>query len=232
MTVPTVPAASTAPAVPTVPTVPTTPRVPVVAVVPLRDGRTGKTRLAGPFTAGERTAIVASLARHVVGTLLTTDAVARVLVVTGDPAFAARTLAAHPRLEVLAQPADRRGLNAAVELGRARAVADGAGRVLVMHADLPLLTPDDVAALLAPDAHVVLAADRAGTGTNALVLGADVRGFTFRFGVGSAAAHGAEAAALGLETAVVRRPGTTADLDTPEDWLALPERDRTRFLGS
>lgn len=205
---------------------------PTTAVVPLRDGSTGKTRLAGPFTADERTALVASLARHVVGTLLAADEVSRVLVVTGDPDFASRTLAVHPRLEVVAQPADGRGLNAAVELGRARAVADGAGRVLVVHADLPLLAPDDVAALLAPAVPVVIATDEAGTGTNALTLDSEEWGFTYRFGAGSARAHLAAAAALGLEAAVVRRPGTWTDLDTPEDWLALPASVRERLVSA
>ena len=199
------------------------------AVVPLRDGRTGKTRLAGPFSPAQRTRIVTALARHVVGTLLAAGPVSRVLVVTGDPDFARRALPADARLEVVAEPADRRGLNAAVTLGRARALADGARRVLVVHADLALLTADDVAALLAPTAPLVLAPDRADRGTNALVLDAAVTGFAFRFGAASARAHRDQARALGLRTATVRRPGTWTDLDTPEDWLALPEAVRERL---
>ena len=202
---------------------------PATVVVPLRDGQTGKSRLAGPFTADERTHIVGALARHVVGTLLAAPGVTRVLVVTGDPAFAHRILAPDLRLDVVPQPADHHGLNAAVTLGRARAIADGAARVLVMHADLPLLTPDDVVALLAPDAPLVLAPDEAGTGTNALVLDSSVRGFDFRFGTASARAHLDQAADLGLEAAVVRRPGTWTDLDTPDDWLALPAPVRERI---
>jgi 2-phospho-L-lactate guanylyltransferase len=203
---------------------------PTTAVVPLRDGRTGKSRLTGSFSADERTAIVASLARHVVGTLLTAGPVSRVLVVTGDPQFARRTLPADPRLEIAAQPPEQRGLNAAVALGRAQAAGDGARRVLVVHADLPLLTSDDVAAVLTPAAPLVLATDRAGVGTNALVLDAAEHGFRFRFGVGSARAHLDQAATLGLEAVVVRRPGTWTDLDTPEDWLALPASVRERLI--
>ncbi len=206
-------------------------RGPVLAVVPLRDGSSGKTRLAERFDDAERARLVTLLARHVVGTLLDAPAVAGVLVVTGDPEFAADALPTDPRLRVLAQAPDRRGLNEAVALGQEAAVADGAARVLVIHADLPLLTPDDVAALLAPDAPVVIAPDGAGSGTNALVLGADVHDFVFRFGVGSCAAHYAEAAALGLATAVVQRSGTATDLDTPADWLALPDAVRARLGG-
>ncbi len=204
---------------------------PVIAVVPLRDGSSGKTRLAGHFAAEQRADLVTALARHVVGTLLAAPEVTAVLVVTGDPAYARAALPADPRLRVLAQPSERRGLNEAVALGQAAAVADGAARVLVIHADLPLLARDDVAALLAPDAPVVIAPDGAGTGTNAVVLDGGVRGFAFRFGVGSRAAHEAEAAAVGLATAVVQRPGTATDLDTPSDWAALPDVVRAR-LGS
>ncbi|MPV89571.1 2-phospho-L-lactate guanylyltransferase [Georgenia ruanii] len=196
-----------------------------VAVVPLRAG--GKTRLAGVLGAAERERLVTVLARHVVGALL---AEVPVLVVTGDPGFAARALEPAPRLRLVPQPPDRPGLNAAVALGRDAAAAAGASRLLVAHADLPLLTAADVRALLAPAAPVVLAPDRAGEGTNALVLDTDARSFAFRFGPGSRAAHAAEAARLGLGVELVRRAGTAADLDTPEDWAALPGdvRDRLR----
>ncbi len=199
-------------------------------MVPLRDGRSGKTRLASVLGPEERTRLVTLLARHVVTTLLAAP-VTRVLVVTGDPRFAAGALPPDPRVEVVRQPEERQGLNAAVALGRELALERAPGRVLVMHADLPLLAADDVLALLAPAAPLVLAPDRAGTGTNALVLDPAVRGFRFRFGPGSRVAHTREAAALGLRVAVVERPGTTTDLDTPGDWAALPPGLRARLGG-
>jgi len=198
------------------------------AVVPLR-GREGKTRLADRLDARERGAIVRSLAAHVVGTLLAAGPVRDVVVVTREPEFAGLVLPEDPRVTVVAQPDDSPGLNAAVHLGHARAVSGEVGRVLVVHTDLPLLTPEDVRALLAPDAALVVAPDVAGQGTNALVLDAGVRGLAFRFGPGSRAAHVAEAAALGLTTAVVQRPGTATDLDTPADWAALPATVRERL---
>ena len=77
-------------------------------------------------------------------------------------------------------------------------------------------------------ARLVLATDRLGTGTNALGLRADVA-FTTRFGPGSLAAHRAEAARRGLDAVVVHRPGTAVDLDTPEDWAALPAAVRAQL---
>jgi len=195
---------------------------PVIAVVPLRGGAQAKTRLADELGPGERTRLVATLARHVLGTLLA-GPVSRVLVVTGDPAFAAGLVGQDGRAQVVEQPGDRPGLNEAVAVGQERALEAGAQRVLVMHADLPLLTAGDVAALLEPVGRIVVATDRLGTGTNALVLDSTVSGFRFRFGPGSREAHEREARRLGVVPEVVLRPGTSTDLDTAADWAALPE---------
>ncbi|QJW38264.1 2-phospho-L-lactate guanylyltransferase [Cellulosimicrobium protaetiae] len=226
----------------------------VVAVVPLRDGSSGKSRLAHVLDRAARSRLIAVLARHVVRTLLASEGVERVVVVTSDPRFTWRALRdvvvdesadaagsagsdALPlltdeadRLRIVLQPADRPGLNAAVEVGREIATQDapaaGPVRLLVAHADLPALTPEDVAALLAEDAAVVVATDRAGSGTNLLALDAGVEAFRFRFGADSRAAHVAEAERLGLRAVVVHRPGTAVDLDTVEDWDELPANAR------
>ncbi|MBD7951337.1 2-phospho-L-lactate guanylyltransferase [Oerskovia rustica] len=246
----------------------------VVAVVPLRDGSSGKSRLATVLDPAERSRLIATLARHVVGTLLTSEAVERVLVVTSDPRFTWRALGslvepvpvpppmddAPPtvtdtsadgdgdsaegdgpgRLQIVLQPASRPGLNAALDVGReivaslADPAREGAAapaarpvRLLVAHADLPALTADDVEALLAEDAPVVVATDRTRSGTNLLVLDADAP-FAFRFGVGSLGAHLAEAGLRGVRAAVVQRTGTAVDLDTLDDWSELPADVRAR----
>jgi 2-phospho-L-lactate/phosphoenolpyruvate guanylyltransferase len=220
------------------------------ALVPLRDGVSGKSRLAAVLDAGSRRRLVRVLARHVVSTLLAADGIERVVVVTADPDFTRETLAGLAA-EVLVQPADRPGLNGALEHAREVLAVDGTAadavgsRLLVAHADLPALTPADVTALLAEPAPVVIATDRYRSGTNLLVIPFEVKvsslatagkvsspglegeaGFRFRFGVGSLAAHLAEADARGLEAAVVDRPGTAVDLDTADDWSQLPAEVR------
>lgn len=196
------------------------------AVVPLRDGVSGKSRLAAVLDAASRRRLVRVLARHVVATLLASDGIGRVVVVTADPAFARDTLAGL-EVEVLEQPADRPGLNPALEHARAHLLAESprSARLLVAHADLPALTPADVTALLAQDAPVVVATDRNRSGTNLLLLPSGA-GFRFRFGTGSLAAHLAEAETRGLAATVVDRPGTAVDLDTADDWSQLPDEVR------
>ena len=96
------------------------------ALVPLRDGVSGKSRLAAVLDAGARRRLVRVLGRHVVSTLLVADGIERVVVVTADPDFTRETLAGLAA-EVLEQPADRPGLNGALEHAREVLVAgDGA----------------------------------------------------------------------------------------------------------
>ena len=75
---------------------------------------------------------------------------------------------------------------------------------------------------------MVIATDRYRSGTNLLLLPfeAEAGGFRFRFGLGSLAAHLAEAEARGVDVTVVHRPGTAVDLDTADDWSQLPDEVR------
>lgn len=243
---------------------------PVIAVVPLRDGVSGKSRLATTLDPATRRRLVAELARHVVAVLATAPEVAETVVVTADVGFVEASLggteasmrAAAPSttsvgapepprapepetaqpaaLRILEQPAERPGLNAALEHARddVRRRHPGA-TLLVAHADLPSLSVADVAALVAAGratarelggGPAVIATDRHDTGTNLLLLPADAA-FTFRFGPGSKDAHVAEAARRGLSPVVVSRPGTAADLDTLDDWSELPAETRQRLGG-
>jgi 2-phospho-L-lactate guanylyltransferase len=144
------------------------------------------------------------------------DALAGVAVISRDPAV--RALAAAQG----AQPLVERGydLNAALEQARAAVVAAGAAAVLVLPADLPLLTAEDLAGLCAQAQlgdGVVIAPSHDG-GTNALLLRPPLA-LPYAFGVDSFARHCALAAAAGLPCRVYRSPTLAWDVDTPEDLL-------------
>lgn len=110
-----------------------------------------------------------------------------------------------------------------------------AGAVLVVHADLPFLTPEDVGALVAEcrNDSVVAAPDWTGNGTNALAFPL-ARDVVPRYGPASLAAHREAARAAGLSFAVVRRPGLAEDIDEPAQlkWLLARGGDRYAFLGA
>ena len=118
-----------------------------------------------------------------------------------------------------------RGLNVALISARDAAVGEGVDRLLILSADLPLIEPDDVTALLnLPRDCIAVAPDHTGTGTNALSLPLpDAAEFCFHYGEGSFAGHEAETDRLGLPFRSVQRPGLELDIDRPEE-LALWRR--------
>lgn len=175
------------------------------AILPFNFGRPRKTRLAATLSEPERDALAMAMAQHVARTLAEAPSIAAVhLLAPVDPALPGTIWIA-----------DRsRGLNA--ELAAARAALAGAP-TLFIHADLPLVTPAEIEALLsAAREHGAAIAPDAGTiGTNALAL-ADGRAFTPAFGVASFERH---RAAL-PDAAVIREPGLAHDVDDA-DSLAL-----------
>ncbi len=120
------------------------------------------------------------------------------------------------------------GLNSGLDQVRFDALVDDVETLAVLHGDLPNLQRTDIETLLAAlpgDGRpgVAIAPDRAGTGTNALVL-RPPGVIRFRFGVGSFAKHLEEVERAGVPLVAVNRAGLAFDLDTPEDlarWLEL-----------
>lgn len=204
----------------------------IAIMIPVRGRHNGKSRLMPVLASDERSRLVAVMANHVIRVALDAIPDGMIHVITQDPDGAWLPAASHPRVSVVREPEGTSGLNAAIETGRTVALEAGATRLLVLSADLPLLTVADLHHLLATNAEVVLATDKAGNGTNALLLGGNraLHRFPFRFGEGSRHLHGSEARSLGCSLVVVDTPGLNADLDTPGDWHALPEALRHRLL--
>jgi 2-phospho-L-lactate/phosphoenolpyruvate guanylyltransferase len=113
------------------------------------------------------------------------------------------------------------GQGAAVE--RALATLSDAP-VLVVNADLPCLTEDDVRALLdaVPEDGLVVAPALDGT-TNALGLSRPAL-FAALYGPGSAEEFRSHASQLGVPSTVVVRPGLQDDVDTPADLERVADR--------
>jgi 2-phospho-L-lactate guanylyltransferase len=102
--------------------------------------------------------------------------------------------------------------------------------MLILFGDLPVLEPDDVRSLVRRDAPLVLATDRHGAGTNAMMLrlgSAAAREFSFAYGADSRHAHLEEADRLGLDAVTAISAGTAIDLDTLEDIELLRAHGRS-----
>ncbi len=124
--------------------------------------------------------------------------------------------------DVLVLPDPGGGLNAALDAARCALVDRGARELVVLPADLPLVTAADIDMLVGCGRRsgLALATDLAGTGTNALYLTSSAR-FRFQFGPDSRWHHVQESARLGLEPQLVRSRGLAFDLDRIEDLIRL-----------
>ena len=191
-------------------------------IVPHRGLEQAKTRLATSLSPEERVFLASQLLQ-------------RVLKVAHEVTDDVVVISPSRPLREIVEPSGARlavqrgmGLNEGLEQARFDAVADDIGTMIILHGDLPNLQAADVHALTGAlpsdgSAGVAIAPDRAGTGTNALVLRPPGL-IHFRFGPGSFARHLAEVDAAGVPLVAVNRAGLAFDLDTPEDlarWLEL-----------
>ncbi len=195
-----------------------------VAVVPVKPLVGALGRLGRILEAAERRALQAAMLRDVLGACREAGEVATTIVVTGD-GEAGEIARAHGAT-VLADHDPPLGMNAAVEIGLARAAELGARAALVVTADLPCARGADLDAVctaLSGPTGVVLSPSLDGTGTNAMLI-APPRALRPELGVGSLARHLSQADRLGLAVAMAPRPGLALDVDTPEDLARLCER--------
>lgn len=201
----------------------------IVAVIPVRGLEEAKSRLGEVLDAEERRDLVTAMLERVVAAAVAAPQLAEVVVVSPDPAALELAVAAGAR-PFLQQGA---GLNEALEAARVEILAAGDAAILVLPADLPAIEPAAIAAMVAaadPPPSVVLAPDRFGRGTNALLLDpGDV--IDFAFGVDSRSTHARAARSAGARYAEVDA-GLSLDLDTAEDLLLSEARpDASRHPG-
>jgi 2-phospho-L-lactate/phosphoenolpyruvate guanylyltransferase len=195
------------------------------AIIPVKPFGAGKSRLASVLDASERAALSQRLFRHVFDTAAAALGVRRIVVVTPDTALAASVNGRGGRGVI--HDGD---LNAALGHACRTALTGGAQAVMVLPSDLPFVSQQDIAALLAalaPAPGAVIAPDAADEATNALVLAPPDPDF-FRFGPRSFAAHREMARARCAALAVVRQPGLAFDLDTPAHYRAFLARTAER----
>jgi 2-phospho-L-lactate/phosphoenolpyruvate guanylyltransferase len=192
--------------------------VSVRAIIPQKLLPVAKSRLEGVLPARARAALSLALLRTVCTTLRAVGDVQEVIIMTPDPEVRATAAG----WGVRAVPDPRPELNHALAeafLG----LVSGVHGILVVAADLPMVTPADILALLhaGRTGAVALAPAKEGIGTNAMLL---PPGVTLRpaYGWGSLAVHRDRARELGLGVVEIRRPGLAFDLDSEADLLSFP----------
>lgn len=190
------------------------------AIVPVKPLRRGKSRLAKVFTTEERVDLNRHLLENTLNTLKKIEEIEQVLVVSRDQA--ALSLAREKGARTVQENGDP-DLNIALTRATIVAKTYATKGVLVIPADLPLITPEDIYALLARGGNppvVVVAPDRHKNGTNALLV-SPTGLIEYEYGPNSFTKHCQRAQEVGARLEICELPSLELDLDMPDDLAVL-----------
>ena len=199
------------------------------AIIPVKPLRRGKSRLAGTLSEDEREQLNKSLLEHTLDTLTNLKEIEQVLVVSRDPH--ALTIARNHGARTV-QEDGQPHLNTALQRATVVAKVYATRGVLVLPADLPLLSREDVLTLLDKASQppvVVIAPDRHRKGTNALLM-SPAGLIEYDFGDDSFQRHCERARRAGARLEVVELPSLGLDLDLPEDLELIRKLDAASVL--
>lgn len=191
----------------------------VWAAVPVKEFTGAKQRLSALLTAAQRETLAATMLEDVLTALAAAKRLGGIMVNTVDPRAA--DLALRYGARVVTESA-RDGHTGAVN-GMGRLLAAEGHAMLTMPGDIPLVTPDEVDAVVAarqPAPSFTIAPARDELGSNA-VLCDPPSSVPLRFGDDSYFPHLAAARRVGIEPTIVPLPGIGLDIDHPDDLRAF-----------
>jgi 2-phospho-L-lactate guanylyltransferase len=190
----------------------------IYAIIPVKRLRRSKSRLARALQAPVRAALTKSILSRTLDLLAQVDRISKTIVVSSD--VTVLNLARRKNAIDLAET--EAGLNAAVRQAAQWAKDQHAQSLLIIPSDLPLITLDDINAILdlaIEPRCVVIAPDRRNEGTNALLV-RPPDAIEFAFGAASFQVHSSQARANDLALHIFESETIGLDLDVPDD-LAL-----------
>lgn len=199
------------------------------AIIPVKPLRRGKSRLAGALSEDERTQLNRTLLEHTLKTLSGIRELEEVLVISRDPQ--ALTIARNHGARTVREDGQPE-LNTALKRATVIAQVYATRGVLVLPADLPLITREDVLTLIQHADEppvVVIAPDRHGKGTNALLMSPSGL-IEYDFGEDSFQRHCDRVRESGARLEIVDLPSLGLDLDVPEDLEIIRNLERNLTL--
>lgn len=187
----------------------------VHVLVPVKPLAAAKSRLAPILGPGERETFSQRMLKHVLKAIREAG-IDFCWVVGGDP----RIEGIARETNCLPLPELGEDLNTTLERAIREVASDGL--VLILPADLPLLTAGEVRMLVSAmgPGQGVIASDRRGEGTNAIGFPGEVA-LSLSFGPGSFSRHLKILEESGVSVCRVDLPGLAFDVDTPGDLLLL-----------
>ena len=192
------------------------------AIVPVKPLNLGKSRLAGTISEDDRINLNTKLLVHTLNTLSELPQIGQVLVISRDSNVLSisRDLGAKTVLEN-GSPQLNTALTRATVFAQLHAIHG----VLILPADLPLLSKSDILSLIKVGVNppvVVISPDRRNEGTNALLI-SPAGLIDYDFGPNSFERHCRLANLAEARLEIVDLPSLAFDLDIPEDLQMLDE---------
>jgi 2-phospho-L-lactate guanylyltransferase len=186
------------------------------AIVPVKPLRRGKSRLSGVLGLEARTALNHYLLSNTLEILSTIPEIEHSLVVSRDPE--ALTIARDYGARTVQEQGSPQ-LNIALTRATMVAVSHSVQGVLIVPADLPLLTAEDIHEVIKRAENppvVVVTPDRHQKGTNALLVSPPGL-IQYEFGQNSFQQHCLSAEKAGARLEICTRKSVALDIDLPED---------------
>lgn len=202
------------------------------AVVPVKERVSAKERLVPMLRPESRQALALAMLEDVLAALTATPGIAGLVVVTVDDE-AGRLAAGYGAR--LIEAGARDGHTGAVTAAARLLAAEGSAGMLTLPGDIPLVTPAEIAIVLAahppaPSFTIVPSHDE--RGSNAIVC-SPPDAVPLRFGENSFYPHLQAAEAYGIRPNVLHLPGIALDIDNPEDvvsFMRIRSRARARAV--
>ncbi|HNR01126.1 MAG TPA: 2-phospho-L-lactate guanylyltransferase [Anaerolineaceae bacterium] len=186
------------------------------AIVPVKPLRRGKSRLSNVLSENERTILNQNMLVNTLKILSSVDRIDNILVVSRDPA--ALTLARDYGARTVLEDGNPE-LNTALSRAALVAKTYRVNEILILPADLPLLTKEELENVLEHSGNppeILISPDRRKDGTNLLYINPEGL-IDFHYGSGSFSKHYELAKKSGSRIEVIESTSLGLDLDTPQD---------------
>jgi len=190
------------------------------AIIPIKPLRRGKSRLSSVLSEDKREGLNKFLLTSTLQCLRKINKIDHILVISYDPTaltlarkFGARTVLENRNTNI----------NRALRKATLAAKAIKSSKILVVPADLPLLTEDDLLSVIDESGdppEIVIVPDRKMSGTNMLLIN-PIGAIKYDFGEWSFRKHIEQAERKKINIKICNRSNLSFDLDLPEDWEFL-----------
>lgn len=186
------------------------------AIIPVKPLRRGKSRLAGVLSDEERSKLNINLFENTIRSLMSVSQIEQILVISRDTS--ALSLARDYGVRTV-QEDNNSELNMALERATAVVKKYGGTSLLILPADLPLITSEEICGILSQarqPPEIVIVPDRREDGTNALYIN-PAGAIEYCYGCGSFLKYIEQAKIKNINVKVVHSDKIELDLDIPED---------------